>query len=853
MTTINSEFKLISVSAYDSTVPAGNRNTIIYDPSNVDLLRYRMGNVYNKTGNFLIAESAAISYKQKSLNVDPSDPNKKLLVIEPIDRSPNGAFSTPSDENTTFNNQPTINNWINSIRPQPDTRNISGIVPLQGNAMPSIDYLDLTTNLNFAIDSDFVNTQGGVHQAASIESVYNFYNRAYENVSSHVFVFSGSSGITPFQATERILPSYVALNGVLGEAYEDTNPEAIRHTVLYSQSGGGFAGGRKLINSIELVGNKQSLKTGNYYNDYSDAIFTAYNDEEITNLTELTRNQINVMIPSTALEPLSTDSKELLSDMPMYTKVSFEREPATGTFSDLINLMDLYELWSGLMISFNGEDEKSQNKAFNIFASSGMPFAPDNIFSGVNTAENLNAMDFEQFVSNVRNQAAVARTVNATEQDTFIVGKGSAAGYQFWSGQIPTATLNTVFVNELDSVVDNLKSLHRSYEDTINNIPAKKSVLYYKIEKWELDSAGNPSSLIQNFFMPNTGNSKTLNLYDTQVKYGKEYIYRIYAFTLIAGTRYNYAINDITGIGDYNLNKDVLESEICVFTDSALTLVAAPYFQKKVTISDRPPVSPDVSLYPYRGDKNHVVFLLKGNVGSNEELPISLRPEDDNIFNRILGINGLPPNSKIKFSSDDPNTIFDVFRMDSRPQSYEDFSRAEYKQITAGEFEVPCKKAAAASMVENLTPNKKYYYTFRAVDVHGNISNPSPVYEVEISYDGASPFLLTKIINFDRGKYPPQTPTKRLKKYIRIRPALQQTILNEVASGIIDEATEEFTSPLTFNPNEPIVLGSEDESLWGKTFKIRVISRKSGKKLDLNIKFENKRAIVDNSNTNNLC
>ena len=81
MTTINSEFKLISVSAYDSTVPAGNRNTIIYDPSNVDLLRYRMGNVYNKTGNFLIAESAAISYKQKSLNVDPSDPNKKLLVI----------------------------------------------------------------------------------------------------------------------------------------------------------------------------------------------------------------------------------------------------------------------------------------------------------------------------------------------------------------------------------------------------------------------------------------------------------------------------------------------------------------------------------------------------------------------------------------------------------------------------------------------------------------------------------------------------------------------------------------------------------------------------------------------------
>ena len=50
-------------------------------------------------------------------------------------------------------------------------------------------------------------------------------------------------------------------------------------------------------------------------------------------------------------------------------------------------------------------------------------------------------------------------------------------------------------------------------------------------------------------------------------------------------------------------------------------------------------------------------------------------------------------------------------------------------------------------MEDFLEPNKKYFYTFRAVDVHGKVSNPSQVYQLEISFDGASAFLLTKIIN----------------------------------------------------------------------------------------------------------
>jgi hypothetical protein len=37
-----------------------------------------------------------------------------------------------------------------------------------------------------------------------------------------------------------------------------------------------------------------------------------------------------------------------------------------------------------------------------------------------------------------------------------------------------------------------------------------------------------------------------------------------------------------------------------------------------------------------------------------------------------------------------------------------------------------------------------------------------------------------------------------------------------------------------------IVLGTEDESLWGKKIKIRIISKITGKRIDLNIKYTHK-------------
>jgi hypothetical protein len=239
-------------------------------------------------------------------------------------------------------------------------------------------------------------------------------------------------------------------------------------------------------------------------------------------------------------------------------------------------------------------------------------------------------------------------------------------------------------------------------------------------------------------------------------------------------------------------------------------------------------------------------------------MPVIINPGDQTIFDNVRKALNLGPTETIPFKSDDPSVKFDIFRLDRRPAAYSDFKFGDYQQITYAPFVNPYKKASSAAFDDSIEPNKKYYYTFRSVDVHGKVSNPSPIYEIEISYDGASAFLLTKVISLVPEKNPPQAATKKLRKYIRIKPNFEQTLLNERQSGIItpDGAFDSDWFPKTENErqnhNKEIILGRDESSLWNKTFKVRLISKKSGKKIDLNINFKTNKVIIDEKDVNNI-
>ena len=83
-------------------------------------------------------------------------------------------------------------------------------------------------------------------------------------------------------------------------------------------------------------------------------------------------------------------------------------------------------------------------------------------------------------------------------------------------------------------------------------------------------------------------------------------------------------------------------------------------------------------------------------------------------------------------------------------------------------------------------------------------------------------------------------------------------MVNEVSSGLKDEEGKPLvggTNALTQkgNDGEWIVLGTDDQNLWNKYLKIRIISKKTGKKIDLNVKYTKQHVELTEGNENKIC
>ena len=113
---------------------------------------------------------------------------------------------------------------------------------------------------------------------------------------------------------------------------------------------------------------------------------------------------------------------------------------------------------------------------------------------------------------------------------------------------------------------------------------------------------------------------------------------------------------------------------------------------------------------------------------------------------------------------------------------------------------------------------KKYFYIFRAVDPHGHVSNPTAIYEVELIDEAGA--VKPKIRTVDFKKPDLTDDVKDVKKYIMIRPSVKQL----------------------YNSQNPEVdsIFSSGLNKKRKKYKLRLTSKMTGKKIDVNLSFEKK-------------
>ena len=276
-------------------------------------------------------------------------------------------------------------------------------------------------------------------------------------------------------------------------------------------------------------------------------------------------------------------------------------------------------------------------------------------------------------------------------------------------------------------------------------------------------------------------------------------------------------------------------------------VIEIPYYsEQQVAIIDDPPMPPLVNMYPLSGQKNKLLMTFENQTGARDLVPIPIEGDADaKLFSAIRYFqqrytklpNGKFYDPTIRFKSDDSALAYEVYKITGKkPSGYNSFSKSKVATLQMEKLE--------AGFEDIIATNTKYYYTFRTIDRHGNPSNPSPVYEVEMVEDSGVTY---PIINTLQDFETPEdgVGSKPFRRYLMIDAADQQIFLNEDKTGIQDNE-----SALT--KNNP-VLGTAEKSLWNdKTFKFRIKSKETGRVIDLNVAFKTKH-IVDGNESTNLC
>ena len=292
---------------------------------------------------------------------------------------------------------------------------------------------------------------------------------------------------------------------------------------------------------------------------------------------------------------------------------------------------------------------------------------------------------------------------------------------------------------------------------------------------------------------------------------------------------YGWDTNNRFYLTDSGLSK--CDAELAVTTMPTAMIYEVPFFLYEGRIMDKPPRAPDVRIIPIKGVSDQITFFFNDTAGVNEfEEPFIINPEEREIFEGIKKAQGRY-DGLISFGTDDPAQFYEVYRLESMPSKYEDFSGNLIKLVSTDYDPATPQKADSAVYTDNIVANTKYYYTFRSVDIHGHFSNPSSVFEIEIvSDDGVS---IPSIRPIEIGKESHKDNFKNFKKMIHVVPRITQAVVNESMSGI----TDDDTTAIGVNKTNGPVLGLEKESIWGQTFKIRLVSRKTRRKIDINVTF----------------
>lgn len=329
---------------------------------------------------------------------------------------------------------------------------------------------------------------------------------------------------------------------------------------------------------------------------------------------------------------------------------------------------------------------------------------------------------------------------------------------------------------------------------------------------------------------------------DSQIKFDRVYEYQVIGMFAIYGSNYSY---ENISAGERPINEDGSLQEgsfldITFVNRPSVKIVEVTLSNHILRVVEPPPIVPEITFYNEMTSRNKLKIRMEHQDGNivDEYMKKPLRPFGNNqgYIDKLEQYFSSP--NVLVTSGKTSDGVYEVYRLEEPPKSYKDFEDALIATVQSNTVYSNGESSRNAMFVDMIKHQKKYYYAFRVLTHRGNPSELSPIYVAEMYEDADETFL-----TFDLYQEPEIKDSQNIynmRKYIQIIPNFEQTVPNE--QFLLDNHTS------AEDAIEDVSLGNEQlqEQLWeyknkDKYIKLRLESKSSGRKMDINLYFKIKK------------
>jgi len=268
-----------------------------------------------------------------------------------------------------------------------------------------------------------------------------------------------------------------------------------------------------------------------------------------------------------------------------------------------------------------------------------------------------------------------------------------------------------------------------------------------------------------------------------------------------------------------------------LYVEPCCEIIEIPLFARTLKVLDSPPNSCTATPFQFLDNSHRIGFNIFAE--SFEERPFPITITDDDAEKRLeyLHSKNMLEYDDLSIFSESPARYIQIFKTRKKPTSFQDFQDKLSATIDLRIQNSPEFNFSNYIAADKLMPNTQYYYVFRLLNENKMPGPLSQIIVAELVDDGG--YIYSLFDTLDSADFVPDPYTKTskaVKKIFQLEPNINQISLDTSQADFLQTAASQMDN---------VQVGAAGTDLiWGKKFKIRLTSKKTGKKIDLNVNYK---------------